>query len=147
MTGTAPHTIAARCCIAGGGPAGMMLGLLLARSGVDVVVLEKHADFLRDFRGDTIHPSTLEVMHELGVLDALLSLPHERAPPAQGAVLATSHSTSQTFRGSRRAASSLRSCRNGISSIFLQVRARLFGLGVSPSMSRPRRENTNGHFE
>ncbi|HSQ92257.1 MAG TPA: FAD-dependent monooxygenase, partial [Nitrospiraceae bacterium] len=62
-------SISARCCIAGGGPAGMMLGLLLARAGVDVVVLEKHADFLRDFRGDTIHPSTLEVMHELGLLE------------------------------------------------------------------------------
>ena len=49
-------TMSVRCCIAGGGPAGMMLGLLLARAGVDVVVLEKHADFLRDFRGDTIHP-------------------------------------------------------------------------------------------
>src|SRR5262245_44060782 len=66
-----------RCCIAGGGPAGMMLGYLLARAGIDVLVLEKHADFLRDFRGDTIHPSTLEVMHELGLLDALLRLPHQ----------------------------------------------------------------------
>jgi len=65
-------------CIAGGGPAGMMLGLLLARSGVDVVVHEKHADFLRDFRGDTIHPSTLEVIAELGLLDELLKLPHQR---------------------------------------------------------------------
>ena len=71
-------TATARCCIAGGGPAGMMLGLLLARAGVDVLVLEKHADFLRDFRGDTIHPSTLEVMHELGLLDRFLALPHER---------------------------------------------------------------------
>ena len=67
------------CCIAGGGPAGMMLGLLLARAGVDVLVLEKHADFLRDFRGDTIHPSTLEVMHELGMLGDLLKLPHQEA--------------------------------------------------------------------
>ncbi len=67
-----------QCCIAGGGPAGMMLGLLLARAGVRVVVLEKHADFLRDFRGDTIHPSTLDVMHELGLLDSLLRLPHEK---------------------------------------------------------------------
>lgn len=66
------------CCIAGGGPAGMMLGYLLARAGVDVVVLEKHADFLRDFRGDTVHPSTLELFHELGQLDAFLSMPHER---------------------------------------------------------------------
>src|SRR5687768_6982624 len=66
------------CCIAGGGPAGMMLGLLLARSGVRVVVLEKHADFLRDFRGDTVHPSTLEVIHELGLLDAFLERPHQK---------------------------------------------------------------------
>ena len=68
-----------RCCVAGGGPAGMMLGLLLARSGVEVLVLEKHADFLRDFRGDTLHPSTLEVMHELGLLPDLLRLPHAEA--------------------------------------------------------------------
>jgi 2-polyprenyl-6-methoxyphenol hydroxylase-like FAD-dependent oxidoreductase len=65
------------CVIAGGGPAGMMMGFLLARAGVDVVVLEKHADFLRDFRGDTIHPSTLDVMHELGLLDELLRRPHD----------------------------------------------------------------------
>jgi len=65
------------CVIAGGGPAGMMMGLLLARAGVDVVVLEKHADFLRDFRGDTIHPSTLDVMHELGLLDEFLRRPHD----------------------------------------------------------------------
>ena len=64
------------CCIVGGGPAGIMLGFLLARSGVEVVVLEKHADFLRDFRGDTIHPSTLELMHELGILDEFLKRPH-----------------------------------------------------------------------
>jgi 2-polyprenyl-6-methoxyphenol hydroxylase-like FAD-dependent oxidoreductase len=74
------NTISVTCCIAGGGPAGMILGLLLARSGVDVLVLEKHADFLRDFRGDTIHPSTLEVMHELGLLEDLLRLPHQKAP-------------------------------------------------------------------
>jgi 2-polyprenyl-6-methoxyphenol hydroxylase-like FAD-dependent oxidoreductase len=66
-----------QCCIAGGGPAGMMLGLLLGRAGISVVVLEKHADFLRDFRGDTIHPSTLEIMHELGLLEAFLALPHQ----------------------------------------------------------------------
>lgn len=64
------------CCIAGGGPAGIVLGYLLARAGVETYVLEKHGDFLRDFRGDTLHPSTLEVMHELGLLDALLALPH-----------------------------------------------------------------------
>src|SRR6185436_18969742 len=67
-----------RCCIAGGGPAGMMLGYLLARAGVEVLVLEKHSDFLRDFRGDTIHPSTLEVLHELGLLDEFLKLPHQK---------------------------------------------------------------------
>ena len=65
------------CCIAGGGPAGLMLGVLLARAGVGVLVLEKHADFLRDFRGDTIHPSTMEIMHELGWLDEFLTLPHQ----------------------------------------------------------------------
>src|ERR1700742_1382246 len=66
----------ASCCICGGGPAGMILGFLLARAGIGVVVLEKHADFFRDFRGDTVHPSTLELMHELGLLDAFLKLPH-----------------------------------------------------------------------
>jgi 2-polyprenyl-6-methoxyphenol hydroxylase-like FAD-dependent oxidoreductase len=65
-----------RCCVVGGGPAGMMLGFLLARAGIDVIVLEKHADFLRDFRGDTVHPSTMQVMHELGILDAFLTRPH-----------------------------------------------------------------------
>jgi 2-polyprenyl-6-methoxyphenol hydroxylase-like FAD-dependent oxidoreductase len=71
-------TVTTKCCIAGGGPAGMMLGFLLARAGVDVVVLEKHADFFRDFRGDTIHPSTLELMYELGLLDEFLKLPHQK---------------------------------------------------------------------
>jgi 2-polyprenyl-6-methoxyphenol hydroxylase-like FAD-dependent oxidoreductase len=73
----AEEAMSVRCCIAGGGPAGMMLGLLLARAGVDVVVLEKHGDFLRDFRGDTIHPSTLELLHELGALQDFLKLPHQ----------------------------------------------------------------------
>ncbi len=77
-------TLTTRCCIAGGGPAGMMLGFLLARAGIDVIVLEKHADFLRDFRGDTIHPSTLELMHELGLLDEFLKLPHSTAPTLKG---------------------------------------------------------------
>ena len=74
-----PDEIHTRCCIAGGGPAGMMLGLLLARAGVDVIVLEKHGDFLRDFRGDTVHPSTLELMHELGLLASFLQRPHDEA--------------------------------------------------------------------
>lgn len=72
--------IASGCVIAGAGPAGMMLGLLLARAGVETVVVEKHGDFLRDFRGDTIHPSTLQVMEDLGLLDEFLRLPHTRAP-------------------------------------------------------------------
>ncbi|MDQ5845229.1 MAG: FAD-dependent oxidoreductase [Acidobacteriota bacterium] len=83
---TKPEELNVRCCIAGGGPAGMMLGLLLARAGVDVVVLEKHADFLRDFRGDTIHPSTLEVMHELGILDDFLTRPHQEVDQIGGQI-------------------------------------------------------------
>jgi 2-polyprenyl-6-methoxyphenol hydroxylase-like FAD-dependent oxidoreductase len=75
-----------QCCIVGGGPAGMMLGLLLARAGVAVMVLEKHGDFLRDFRGDTIHPSTLEIMHELGLLDEFLKLPHQEARTLRGKI-------------------------------------------------------------
>ncbi|KQZ00214.1 hypothetical protein ASD45_04610 [Pseudolabrys sp. Root1462] len=71
------QSIETTCCIAGGGPAGIMLGFLLARAGVEVTVLEKHADFFRDFRGDTIHPSTLELMHELGLLDEFLTVPHD----------------------------------------------------------------------
>src|SRR6266853_3538452 len=73
-----------RCCVVGGGPAGMMLGFLFARAGVDALVLEKHADFLRDFRGDTIHPSTLEVMHELGLLEDFLKRPHQQARQLTG---------------------------------------------------------------
>jgi len=72
--------------IAGGGPAGMVLGFLLARAGIDVAVLEKHADFLRDFRGDTIHPSTLDIMWELGLLDAFLALPHSEITQFSGVV-------------------------------------------------------------
>ena len=70
----------ATCCVIGCGPAGAMLGLMLAREGVDVLVLEKHADFLRDFRGDTIHPSTMEIMDELGLAEGLLDLEHTKAP-------------------------------------------------------------------
>ena len=81
-----PERIDLRCCIAGGGPAGMMLGLLLARLGIEVLVLEKHADFLRDFRGDTVHPSTLEVMHELGLLEDFLKLPHDEVATLYGQV-------------------------------------------------------------
>jgi 2-polyprenyl-6-methoxyphenol hydroxylase-like FAD-dependent oxidoreductase len=74
----AAEQLSTRCCIVGGGPCGLMLGFLLARAGVEVVVLEKHADFLRDFRGDTIHPSTLDIMAELGLLDQFLKLPHQK---------------------------------------------------------------------
>ncbi|MGY3482510.1 2-polyprenyl-6-methoxyphenol hydroxylase-like FAD-dependent oxidoreductase [Bradyrhizobium sp. USDA 4011] len=73
-----------RCCVVGGGPAGMMLGYLLGRAGVDVVVLEKHADFFRDFRGDTVHPSTLQVMDELGLIDGFLKLPHQDIQKLEG---------------------------------------------------------------
>ncbi|MGV3492740.1 MAG: FAD-dependent oxidoreductase [Ramlibacter sp.] len=73
----ASRDVTTQCCIAGGGPAGLMLGYLLARSGVRVLVLEKHRDFLRDFRGDTIHPSTLAVLDDLGLLEGFLALPHQ----------------------------------------------------------------------
>ncbi len=74
------------CCVVGGGPAGMMLGYLLARANVDVLILEKHADFFRDFRGDTVHPSTLEVMYELGLLEEFLKLPHQKLTSASARV-------------------------------------------------------------
>ena len=82
----ADSTITTQCCIAGGGPAGMMLGFLLARAGVRVVVLEKHADFFRDFRGDTVHPSTLELMVELGLIDKFLKLPHQKVETLTGQI-------------------------------------------------------------
>jgi len=75
-----------RCCVVGGGPAGMMLGLLLARMGGEVVVLERHADFLRDFRGDTIHPSTLDLMYELGLVDEFLRRPHQEVRELSGQI-------------------------------------------------------------
>jgi 2-polyprenyl-6-methoxyphenol hydroxylase-like FAD-dependent oxidoreductase len=78
------ETIETTCCVVGGGPAGMMLGYLLARAGVSVTVLEKHNDFLRDFRGDTVHPSTLELMYELGLLEDFLKLPHQRLTSVGG---------------------------------------------------------------
>jgi 2-polyprenyl-6-methoxyphenol hydroxylase-like FAD-dependent oxidoreductase len=80
------ETVKTCCCIVGGGPAGMIAGFLLARAGVDVIVLEKHADFLRDFRGDTIHPSTLELMYELGILDKFLRRPHQELAQIGGQV-------------------------------------------------------------
>src|SRR5215813_4241404 len=73
------NSLQTRCCIVGGGPAGIMLSYLLARSGVAVTVLEKHRDFFRDFRGDTVHPSTLQVMYELGLLEDFLRIPHRKA--------------------------------------------------------------------
>ncbi len=75
---TASNPPATTCCIVGGGPAGIMLGFLLARAGIPVTVLEKHKDFFRDFRGDTIHPSTLDLLHELGLLEKFLKLPHSQ---------------------------------------------------------------------
>src|SRR4051794_14045740 len=82
----ASEIIETTSCVVGGGPAGMVLGYLLARAGVDVVVLEKHGDFLRDFRGDTIHPSTLEVLYELGLLGEFLRRPHDEAKQIGGVV-------------------------------------------------------------
>jgi 2-polyprenyl-6-methoxyphenol hydroxylase-like FAD-dependent oxidoreductase len=81
-----PEELQTRCVVVGGGPAGMMLGFLLARAGVQVVVLEKHADFLRDFRGDTIHPSTLELMHELDLLEEFLEQPHQKLAELRGVI-------------------------------------------------------------
>ncbi len=78
------RTIQTHCCIVGGGPAGMMLGYLLGRAGIETVVLEKHADFFRDFRGDTVHPSTLQVMDELGLIDGFLKVPHQQLQKMDG---------------------------------------------------------------
>jgi len=86
MDGGVKSEISTTCTIVGGGPAGMMLGLLLARAGIDVVVLEKHADFLRDFRGDTIHPSTLELLYELGLVDEFLQRPHQQMGEIRGVI-------------------------------------------------------------
>lgn len=80
----ASQTLNTTCCVVGGGPAGVMLGYLLARAGVQVTVLEKHKDFNRDFRGDTVHPSTLELMHELGLLHDLLTVPHQELTSVGG---------------------------------------------------------------
>lgn len=81
-----PENLQTRCVIVGGGPAGMMAGHLLARAGVPVVVLEKHRDFFRDFRGDTIHPSTLELMYELDLLEEFLQQPHQKLRELRGIV-------------------------------------------------------------
>jgi 2-polyprenyl-6-methoxyphenol hydroxylase-like FAD-dependent oxidoreductase len=78
------RTIETHCCIVGGGPAGMMLGYLLGRAGIETVVLEKHGDFFRDFRGDTVHPSTLQVMDELGLIDGFLKIPHQKLQKMDG---------------------------------------------------------------
>ena len=80
----ANQTLETTCCVVGGGPAGMMSGYLLARAGVAVTVLEKHNDFFRDFRGDTVHPSTLELLYELGILEDFLNLPHQKLTSAGG---------------------------------------------------------------
>jgi 2-polyprenyl-6-methoxyphenol hydroxylase-like FAD-dependent oxidoreductase len=80
------QSIRTQLLIVGGGPAGMMLGLLMARAGVNVVVIEKHGDFLRDFRGDTVHPSTLEVIYELGLLEDFLKRPHQKLRELAGVI-------------------------------------------------------------
>lgn len=107
-----PETLSVQCCIAGGGPAGMTLGLLLARAGVSVLVLEKHADFLRDFRGDTLHPSTLEIMHELEVLERFLQLPHQKYLGSMHG-LGIWNSRWRTSHIYRLSAAMLPSCRSG----------------------------------
>jgi 2-polyprenyl-6-methoxyphenol hydroxylase-like FAD-dependent oxidoreductase len=84
MISTATQLAPTTCCIIGGGPAGIMLGFLLARQGIPVTVLEKHKDFFRDFRGDTIHPSTLELLYELGLLEKFLTLPHSQVARLSG---------------------------------------------------------------
>ncbi len=91
-------TVKTRCCIVGGGPAGIMLGLLLARANVATVVLEKHADFLRDFRGDTVHPSTLEILTELGLKQRFDALPQRRINEIEGWFADGAH-TMGDFRG------------------------------------------------
>src|ERR1700756_1970779 len=85
-TNSPMENVNTRCWVVGGGPAGMIAGFLFARAGVNVVVLEKHADFLRDFRGDTIHPSTLELMHQLGILHEFLRRPHQELPQIGGEI-------------------------------------------------------------
>ncbi|MCO5130197.1 MAG: FAD-dependent oxidoreductase [Xanthobacteraceae bacterium] len=80
----APRSLDVQCCVVGGGPAGMMLGYLLGRAGIETAVLEKHADFFRDFRGDTVHPSTLQVMDELGLIDDFLRIPHDKLQKLEG---------------------------------------------------------------
>src|SRR5580698_3466742 len=82
MPESTASTLQTTCCIVGGGPAGMVLGFLLARQGIDVAVLEKHKDFFRDFRGDTVHPSTQQVLYELGILNDFLSMPHQEIQQA-----------------------------------------------------------------
>src|ERR1700743_3910084 len=84
------RTVDTHCCIVGGGPAGIMLGYLLGRAGIDAIVLEKHADFFRDFRGDTVHPSTLQVMDELGLIEGFLKLPHQQLQTMDGQFGSTS---------------------------------------------------------
>jgi 2-polyprenyl-6-methoxyphenol hydroxylase-like FAD-dependent oxidoreductase len=114
------NTLQTQCCIAGGGPAGMMLALLLVRAGVRVVVLEKHQDFLRDFRGDTVHPSTLQILQELGLLEEFLERPHQKVQQVrvefegESAILAD-------LSLSRTAPRLSHSCPNGTFSISLRL--------------------------
>ena len=109
--------------IVGGGPAGIMAGLLLARAGVRVNVLEKHGDFLRDFRGDTVHPSTMEILSELGLLERFLQRPHNRVDTAQVRIAGRNY-TIGISRTSIARPRSLPLCRSGISSISCEGKRR-----------------------
>ena len=108
-----PMTV--QCCITGGGPAGMMLGYLMGRAGVETVVLEKHGDFLRDFRGDTVHPSTLDIMTELGLIDEFLKRPHSEIRDNRRRDRRGQHQGGGLSPASPARTSSWPPCRNGIS--------------------------------
>ena len=118
MPADADHAEKTTCVVAGGGPAGIMLGLLLARGGVDVTVMEKHADFLRDFRGDTVHASTLRLLDELGLADDFARMPHREIDTLNMKIQGTR--SGSTYAEFRVRTSTSRWFRSGISLSCLQ---------------------------